>query len=37
MSDPSRRLNLPLFEKLMREVEKIAAVMGRKLHRVARG
>jgi len=29
-------LNLASFEKLMREVEKIAAAMGRSLHRVAR-
>jgi 3-deoxy-7-phosphoheptulonate synthase len=36
LSDGAQSLNLPMFEKLMREVEKIAAVMGRGLHRVAR-
>jgi 3-deoxy-7-phosphoheptulonate synthase len=36
LSDGMQSLNLPSFEKLMREVEKIAAAMGRSLHRVAR-
>ena len=36
LSDGMQSLNLAAFEKLMREVEKIAAAMGRTLHRVAR-
>src|SRR6266436_6488976 len=36
LSDGMQSLNLASFEKLMREVEKIAAAMGRSLHRVAR-
>ena len=36
LSDGMQSLNLPSFEKLMREVEKIASAMGRSLHRVAR-
>ena len=36
LSDGMQSLNLAAFEKLMREVERIAEVMGRKLHRVAR-
>src|SRR5436190_1019982 len=36
LSDGMQSLNLASFEKLMREVEKIAAAMGRTLHRVAR-
>src|SRR5438132_1670684 len=36
LSDGMQSLNLPSFEKLMREVEKIAAAMGRSLYRVAR-
>jgi 3-deoxy-7-phosphoheptulonate synthase len=36
LSDGMQSLNLPSFDKLMREVEKIAAAMGRSLHRVAR-
>jgi 3-deoxy-7-phosphoheptulonate synthase len=36
LSDGMQSLNLPSFEKLMREVEKIAAALGRSLHRVAR-
>jgi len=35
LSDGMQSLNLPSFEKLMREVEKIAVAMGRSLHRVA--
>ena len=35
LSDGAQSLNLPMFERLMREVEKIAAAMGRRLHRVA--
>src|SRR5437588_915498 len=36
LSDGAQSLNLPAFEKLMREVEKIASAMGRSLYRVAR-
>jgi len=36
LSDGMQSLNLASFEKLMREVEKIAAAMGRSLHRMAR-
>src|SRR5439155_1273201 len=36
LSDGMQSLNLPSFEKLMREVEKIASAMGRSLYRVAR-
>ena len=36
LSDGLQSLNLPSFEKLMREVEKIAAALGRSLHRMAR-
>ena len=36
LSDGMQSLNLAMFEKLMREVEKIAAALGRGLHRVAR-
>src|SRR5436305_1101964 len=36
LSDGAQSLDLPHFEKLMREVEKIALAMGRRLHRVAR-
>jgi 3-deoxy-7-phosphoheptulonate synthase len=36
LSDGMQSLNLAGFDKLMREVEKIAAALGRKLHRVAR-
>ena len=36
LSDGMQSLNLAGFEKLMREVEKIAAAMGRAMHRMAR-
>jgi len=36
LSDGLQSLNLPSFEKLMREVEKIAAALGRSLHLMAR-
>jgi 3-deoxy-7-phosphoheptulonate synthase len=36
LSDGMQSLNLLGFEKLMREVEKIALALGRKLHRLAR-
>jgi len=36
LSDGAQSLNLIMFEKLMREVEKIAAAMGRRLFQVAR-
>jgi 3-deoxy-7-phosphoheptulonate synthase len=36
LSDGMQSLNLHLFEKLMREVEKIASALGRSLHRVTR-